>query len=212
MTFPEWLSQRLKRPLPGRDEQMKMMPLGSTNRFPIPDKTRKSSVLILLFPDISGYSFLVIKRSADGGVHSSQISFPGGKIEAYDASPEAAALREAYEEVNLDHKGVRILGRMSPLYIPVSRFEVLPIIAFQEEKPMGLVPAEAEVAEILTVSMDRHLAQKETREVLSSAGYGISLSAPVYKIDEEHFIWGATAMILAELEALWRAFLQSKEP
>lgn len=206
MTFPEWLSQRLKQPLPGREAQKKMMPLHGTNRFSIPDNTKKSSVLILLFPDNSDYSFLAIKRSADGGVHSSQIAFPGGKIESYDASPEDAALREAYEEVHLNREPVRILGRMSSLYIPVSSFEVLPIIAFQDKQPEDLIPSEAEVAQIFSVSLSRLLPQKETREVL---GNGISLSAPVYKIDEEHFIWGATAMILAELEVLWLDFCQS---
>lgn len=203
MEFSDWLTERLKRTLPGIDAQKKMMPLGGLNRFPIPENTRKSSVLLLLFPEGEEMTLILIKRSIDGGIHSGQVAFPGGKIESFDRSPEAAALREANEEIHLDGRVVAILGRLSPLYIPVSNFEVIPIVGFQNQRPVNIFPSESEVSKILTISLNYHLNQKSIKKVNSSAKNGIIFSAPVYNIDEEYFIWGATAMILSELEVLW---------
>lgn len=203
MKFPDWLSERLRQPLPGMNAQKKMMPMGGADRFPIPENTRKSSVLILLFPEKEDVFFLLIRRSIDGSVHSGQMALPGGKIEDFDTSPEAAALREAKEEIHLEGKNITILGRLSPLYIPVSKFEVIPIIGYQNARPQDIFPSEAEVAQILTISLTHHLSRKSIKEVDSSAKNGVKLSVPVYPIKGEQFIWGATAMILSELEALW---------
>lgn len=207
MSFSEWLAYRLTQPLPGKEAQTKMMPFGGRKRFPIPETTRKSGVLLLLFPDAGQYSLIAIKRSEDGGVHSGQIAFPGGKIEHSDASAEAAALREASEEINLSAHNVRVLGRLSPLYIPASRFEVFPIVAYSPHYPPELRPSEAEVAEILTIALPEITGQKTLGHVRPSSRPDLLLEAPGYLIDGSHFLWGASAMMLSELEVLWQEFL-----
>ncbi|HET8572825.1 MAG TPA: CoA pyrophosphatase [Edaphocola sp.] len=207
--FSEWLAARFAQPLPGKAAQVKMLPLDGPKRFPIPETTRKSSVLLLLFPEVGGWSLILIKRSADGRIHSSQIAFPGGKIEPSDSSVETAALREAYEEINLPAETVEILGRLSPLYIPASGFEVLPVVAYSPVRPPGLRPSEAEVAEIIIISLPGIIARKALRTVKSSSRPDRDLRAPGYLIDEEHFLWGASAMMLSELEALWLEFLSN---
>lgn len=210
MDFPNWLSKRLKLTLPGKKAQIKMMPQGSSDRFSVPENSRKSSVLLLLFPERQSYSLFVIKRVEDSSVHSGQIAFPGGKIERFDTSPEEAALREANEEIHLDRKPVQILGRLSPLYIPASNFEVFPIVGFQDQKPENLSPSKSEVSKILTISLVEHLPQKSMQTVFPSSKTGFPFSVPVYRLDATHFIWGASAMILSELEALWEEY--SAEP
>lgn len=206
MKFSEWLVHRFTQPLPGQAAQVRMMPFGGQKRFPIPEKSRKSSVLLLLFPEAGQCSLIAIKRSLDGGVHSGQIAFPGGKIEPSDASPEAAALREANEEINLSAQDVQILGRLSSLYIPASGFEVFPIVAFSPVYPPGLRPSEAEVAEILTLSLPAIISQKTSAHVRPSSRPDLLVEVPGYLLSEHHFLWGASAMILSELEALWQEF------
>lgn len=206
MNFSKWLAHRLTQPLPGQAAQVKMMPFGGHKRFPIPKTSRKSSVLLLLFPGGGQCSLIAIKRSIDGGVHSGQIAFPGGKIEPSDASPEAAALREANEEINLSAQNLQILGRLSSMYIPASGFEVFPIVAFSPIYPPGLQPSEAEVAEILTFSLPAIIGQKTSAPVRPSSRPDWLMEAPGYLLSDHHFLWGASAMMLSELEALWQEF------
>lgn len=209
LNFKEWLILRLKQELPGQASQMKMMPKGDQNRFPIPEKTKPSSILMVLFPDLSDLKLLAIKRAIDGSIHSGQIAFPGGKMELTDSSPEATALREADEEIHLQAENILILGRLSPLYIPVSGFKIWPIVAYSAERPKSILASSAEVAEIITISLKSHLTQKETKLITTTYREGSSIKAPGYKIDDEHFLWGASAMILSELEALWKEYNES---
>lgn len=208
MDFSKWLSVRLQMQLPGKEAQAKMIPYKEDKRFVIPDEARKSSVLILFFPIQDDFHLVVIKRSRDGGIHSGQIAFPGGKLESYDSSAEAGALREAHEEINLNSEKVTLLGRLSPLYIPVSNFKVIPIVGFMPHPPKELQASEAEVAEILYFSFLKHFVQKTTRQVFSTTSKKSSLKVPAYQLNEQDFIWGATSMILSELETLWNEFRQ----
>lgn len=207
MKFSEWLAQRLLQPLPGQAAQSEMMPFGGSKRFPIPENSRKSSVLMLLFPCASSFRLIAIERSIDGGVHSGQIAFPGGKIEPWDDSPEVAALREANEEINLSAQNVQILGRLSALYIPASRFEVFPIVAMSPACPGGLQPSDAEVAEILSIPFPEVFEHKSIIDVSPSSRPSVRLKAPGYVISERHFLWGASAMMLSELEVIWKEYL-----
>jgi 8-oxo-dGTP pyrophosphatase MutT (NUDIX family) len=71
---------------------------------------------------------LLTKRTAHLRAHSGQVSFPGGRIDASDASPEQAALREASEEIGLDPDCVEILGRL-PDFVTGTGYRITPIVA-----------------------------------------------------------------------------------
>lgn len=171
----------------------------------IPADARPSGVLALLFPKDGQLRVLLIERTKDGHAHSGQISFPGGKQEPEDAGLRATALREAQEEVGLQPDAVEVLGALTPLYIPVSNFHVYPFIAYAETAPEYLL-SEHEVARILEVPLEMlfHADRKATVKVYPGSLKGLSMTVPAYKLQDETIIWGATAMMLSELEELWR--------
>ena len=94
---------------------------------------------MLLFPDDAGDARVVLtERVTRDGHHSGEVSFPGGRAEPDDADLAATALREAAEEVALDPvaAGVRVIGLLERFWIPVSNFEVTPILALAERRPV----------------------------------------------------------------------------
>ena len=160
---------------------------------------REAGVLVLLYPDADGAARVVLTaRPPDLRDHAGQVSFPGGRREPGETYVETA-LREAHEEVRLDPAAVEVVVAMTPLYIPPSRFCCHPFVALSEAEP-ALVPGEREVAEILRVRLADLFAPEhagvEEREV-----QGASSRVPYFQ-SGEHRVWGATAMMLAELRAL----------
>ncbi len=198
--FTSWLKIRLQQPLPGYEAQQKMMNVNRPRVSEAPANARKSGVLILLYPQGDDIKVVLIERSADGGVHSGQIALPGGKKEDTDTTLIDTALREAAEEVALNAHEVEVIGQLSCLYIPVSNFEVSPVIAICREEPK-LIPSEAEVANILRLSLFDVFAHKEMVQVQAS-GLNVTINTIAYILDSGKFIWGATAMILSELETI----------
>ncbi|WP_118950972.1 NUDIX hydrolase [Taibaiella helva] len=209
--FIPWLQERLAWPLPGYEAQKRMMNVNRPDGHEAPSHARKSGVLLLLYPDGSDLRLVLIERSADGGVHSGQIALPGGRKEDTDATIIDTALREAAEEVALNANKVTVMGQLSCLYIPVSNFEVTPVLAFMEEEPK-LIASEAEVARILRLPLSSLFSRKEMVDVKAS-GLNIVIHTIAYMMDDVQFIWGATAMILSELEAIveeWRTLNAAK--
>ncbi len=198
--FVQWLKHRMQQPLPGYEAQKKMMNVNRPDGSHAPPTARQSGVLILLYPKDNDVRLVVIERSADGGVHSGQIALPGGKKEETDPDIVATALREAAEEVALNANKVEVLGILSSLYIPVSNFVVNPVLAICNEEPQ-LIPSEYEVARILHLPLSTVFSRKEMVDVRAS-GLNLTIHTVAYMMDDEKFIWGATAMILAELEAM----------
>lgn len=207
MDFEDWLTQRLRLSLPGYEAQRKMMNANRPHIYPVPELAKQSGVLLLIYPEGPDRRLVLIERPNDGSIHSGQVALPGGKKEDSDLNIIQTALREANEEINLDPHQVSILGALTSLYIPVSNFEVHPIVAFSPGYPEQLKPAEAEVARILHFSFHDIFPQKKIVKVTASGIPGMMLSTPAYILSEEHFIWGATAMILSELETLWEEWL-----
>ena len=93
------LKHRLTQPLPGITAQMRMAPAIRGSKYDLPDDVRVGGVLILLYPHENELHTVFMKRTEDGGTHSGQISFPGGKVEDTDRDLIHTALREAEEEV-----------------------------------------------------------------------------------------------------------------
>ena len=101
---------------------------------------RPAGVLVLLYPDDEGFARVVLtERASRDGHHSGEVSFPGGKAEPGDADIAATALREAAEEIALDADaaGVRVIGLLDRFWIPVSDFEVSPVVAVADASPVA---------------------------------------------------------------------------
>ncbi|MCF8302604.1 MAG: CoA pyrophosphatase [Bacteroidales bacterium] len=196
--------------LPGMEAQRIMAP---SNRMELlkdykpTGVTKKGSVLILLYPYNNKVYTVLMLRPDYGGVHSGQVSFPGGKREAADQSDIATALRETREELGIDPENVRILGELSPLYIPPSDFLVTPVVGYAQQRP-PMTKDPVEVEEILEIPLD-DLLHEDSVFLEELMVRDIVIKAPCYKINE-YLIWGATAMIMSELLELIKKLASTK--
>lgn len=162
-----------------------------------PDTAALAAVLLLFHPGKQGETRLVvIRRASYEGVHSGQISFPGGKREPDDQNLAQTALRETMEEIGVDDRLIQMEGKLSHLYIPPSHFVVHPFIATYPDRPV-FTPEPSEVAEVISLELAA-IRQKESIRIMdvSSKQYG-PMQVPCYQTAECQ-IWGATAMILSE--------------
>ena len=169
----------------------------------VPDNARPSAVLCLLFPIDGELHVLLMKRREDKTAHSGQVSFPGGSYESTDADFKATALREAQEEVGIVSADVDILGALTPLYIPVSNFNVYPYVGFAKQRPLYNL-SQNEVSYIIEVPLSSllHADRKTVTDVVSPAVPNVIRKINAYKLEDDTIIWGATAMIISELEVL----------
>jgi 8-oxo-dGTP pyrophosphatase MutT (NUDIX family) len=139
---------------------------------------------------------LLTRRADHLRSHGGQVSFPGGRIDPEDGSPEAAALREAWEEVALDPAAVEVIGRL-PLHETGTGFLVTPVVGLVTPG-VALRPAAAEVAAILSLPLGLLLDPSQpTRSRVKLKG-GDWRDIWVWPHDDHH-IWGATAAILVSL-------------
>ena len=166
-------------------------------------RARAAAVLVLLYPDRAGHARVVLieRTTMDGHHHSGEVSFPGGKTEPEDADVTATALREATEEVGLDPvaAGVRVIGRLDRFWIPVSDFDVTPIVGLADRRPV-MVAAPAEVARIVEPHVARFLPGAPVATIERTIG-GWPLRYDHYEIDGLS-VWGATARVLSQLGAV----------
>jgi len=163
---------------------------------------RAAATLLLVYPTAGGELTVPLTvRHADLREHPGEVSLPGGAVDATDASREATALREAWEEVGVDPAAVAIAGVLDDIWIPVSNFELRPFVGTASERP-ALVPHTDEVAEIVEVPL-RHLLTEGavTEELIEGPGW--QLRAAVYR-HQGHRIWGATARTLAMFASVLR--------
>ena len=194
----------LPSPLPsGRADLMPVFTDGRLRPRLDPTATaRPAAVLALIVPGPAGEALVVLteRRSYDGH-HSGEVSFPGGKAEPDDVDSAATALREAAEEVGLDPitAGVRVVGRLDEVFIPISDFRIVPIVAVAERSP-ALRPNPAEVARILTPPVAAFLPDAAV-EIVERTIRDWPLRYGGYRIEGLH-VWGATARILGQLGAI----------
>jgi len=200
-------AQEIKRALelPGFDggaAQQQMIPRPRGIRPPeASGQPRQGAVLVALY-DKEGQTHLVLTRRRDDlNDHAGQISFPGGRREDGEAL-QAAALREAEEEIGLRPEALTVLGRLDCLYIPPTDYEVHPFVAWHQGRPLFRRQV-TEVAEILEVSL-AHLLDPANRHEEPWEFRGMTVQVPYFLV-EQHKVWGATAMMLSEfLERLRR--------
>lgn len=205
------LRDACRRPLPGLDAQLRMAPNPRVGWDPLkfPDGARDGAALLLIYPHDETMHMALTVRGSGLRNHTGQVSLPGGRVDEGE-SFEDAALREAQEEIGVDPRTVELLGRLTPLHIPVSGYLLHPIVGFTAMRP-AFQRAEWEVARIVEapVTMLAHAATvKRERRTRVVDGQTIEVDVPFYDIDGEK-VWGATAMVLAEFSALCQACEQS---
>lgn len=203
----ERLREALAGPLPGLEAQLRMAPEPRLGWDPLkfPDGARDGAALLLIYPHDDHLHLALTVRGAALRNHTGQVSLPGGGVDTGETL-EAAALREAQEEVGLEPQSVEILGRLTPLHVPVSGFLLHPLVGYTSMRP-AFQRAEWEVARIIEAPVsllaDPALIKREIRTRVVE-GESIDVSVPYYDIDGEK-VWGATAMVLSEFCAILNA-------
>jgi 8-oxo-dGTP pyrophosphatase MutT (NUDIX family) len=195
------LQQRFEKGLPGRAHQYKMANAVRQNfKFqPTPSDATLACVLILLHLQNEHWHLVLMERThAPNDKHAGQVSFPGGRFEETDISPKHCALREAQEEVGIDPNKIVIIGQMTELYIPVSGFQVLPFLGYTTQ-PLDFAAQPSEVQHIITPPLSTltnpdNLKLMDKRINETTTLYSI----PYYDVMGRE-VWGATAMMIAEL-------------
>lgn len=206
--FHQFLSERTKQPLPGKNAQLKMQPLPVDESFTFPEPDLPigdpSSVLIPLFEDEKKMLNVILTLRTDSIRHAGQISFPGGRSEVNE-SPLETALRETREEIGILPEVFKIAGSLSPFYLSRSNNQITPFVGFLDKKPI-LTPNPNEVKEAFTVSLDNLLKEEfliwETWNLRDH-----SFKVPFWNVHSTP-LWGATAMMMSELLELYEEFLK----
>ena len=199
----EVVRQAFHASLPGYDAQARMAtrprgsPAGPHERPP-----SESAVLVLLYPTGTQLCLLLTVRAERVAHHKGQISLPGGARERDDLSLWHAALREAVEEVSVDSQSIEFIGELTPLYVPVSNFRIYPFVGYAMERPR-LVSDPSEVAELVEMPLETILDPRAKTEE-TWVRRGLQMQVPFYRY-QGRVIWGATAMILSELEVILSA-------
>lgn len=208
--FIAWLAERALEPLPSTRAHNTMLPqdVDRPEAKNAPADARKSAVLMLLYEELEVFNIVLIVRSKDGGPHSGQLALPGGKKEEADMNLVATAFRESQEEISLNQDAAIYVATLSPIYIPISNFLVTPIVAYSNGLPK-LKPSDSEVAEIRYVPLQDMFDTVTHVEVSTMRGLW---SVKAYTLNDGAIVWGATAMMLAELGILWQEYLKLRMP
>jgi 8-oxo-dGTP pyrophosphatase MutT (NUDIX family) len=186
--------------LPGVEAQLGMAPQPRGGWKPgfAPDQARPAAALLLLFP-VDGEAVVLLTRRAPGLLnHGGQVSLPGGAVDPGE-SIEDAALREAQEEIGLARADVQVIGRLTPLHIPVSGFVLHPVVGYSPARP-AMRPAPGEVERIIEAAVAQVLDPRRHHRV-NRARDGFEFEMPYFDLAGEQ-VWGATAMVLAEFAAI----------
>ncbi|MBN1887972.1 MAG: CoA pyrophosphatase [Thermoflexales bacterium] len=192
------IKQALAQPLPGLAAILPMLPphrRADLARQLAPPTCRQAAALVLLYPHDGEWHLPLTRRTDSVETHKGQISLPGGAQEEGESFQETA-LREAHEELAVDPAQVEILGGLSPIYIPPSNFYLHPFVACAARRP-AFRPLPGEVAELIETPLAALSDPANLREE-DWLVQGQAARVPFYQLGS-HKVWGATAMVLAEL-------------
>jgi 8-oxo-dGTP pyrophosphatase MutT (NUDIX family) len=203
------LISALKNELLGDFAHYSKLPDGRT-LVPQYDKliVRQSAVLLLFFEVEGELNLCLTLRNSNLKYHPGQISFPGGQCNIDETDMAVTALRETEEEIGIQRNNIDLLGKLSELYVSVSNFNIHPFVGFHSGSLL-FNPNPIEVDEVITLPVSEILNtdNQHIKEINTSQGV---LNIPCY-IFGKHLVWGATAMIIAELEFLLKKYFQLQE-
>ena len=199
------IKERLNYTLPGKAAQEKML---TRPKIPvnIPRFERKcipAGVLLLLFPDNDNIHFFLTLRTETVDHHKGQISFPGG-VQEHNETLEHTALRETMEEIGIKPESISMIGKLTPLFIPVTGFEIFPFIGWSDNKPVTKAQ-DKEVKKIIVASIS-DLIDEQNHKIKKTKIRNIPVSMPYYDLNGET-VWGATSMILSEFKTIIQEIL-----
>lgn len=183
--------------MPGLSERLRLRLARRSTQPRTEWEARPAAVLVPLYRDEDRWHVLFTRRTDTVADHRGQVAFPGGRLDDERETPEAAALREAQEEIGLDPADVEILGRLEPLFT-VTQYLVTPVVGVIPW-PYAFRPSRAEVARIFGVPLDwlRDPANLEMRR--RATPFGKSVPVYYFRPYEGEIIWGVTARILLNL-------------
>ncbi|MCW2838430.1 MAG: CoA pyrophosphatase [Marmoricola sp.] len=191
MSFPDWLEpiRQGAHTIRAQDISRFVPPEGSD--------ARKGAVLMLFGEGERGPDVLLTERAHGMRSHPGQVSFPGGSIDETDASPTAAALREAEEETGLDPSGVEVFGTLPELWLPPSNFAVTTVLGWWKDPSPVAVVDPAEVHSVLREPIEELLDPQHRVTVVHPLGY----RGPGFLIGDSKdlILWGFTAGLISKL-------------
>jgi len=211
LSFPDLLRRRLTTPLPGVDAQLRMAPRPVFRPDAAVTSTlRPAAALLLLYRHHDEWHVPLTVRGAHLRHHTGQVSLPGGRLDHPGESVEAAALREAYEEVGVRPSDVEVLGRLTPIPVVVSGHLLQPVVGVTVGRPTFSVAAD-EVERLIEMPLTRLLQKDavEWEERMRLLPPGGMMNVPYFAVEGAR-VWGATAMVLAEFIALIEELLGSQ--
>lgn len=200
--FVKYIPKIEKEKLLSTDAHAKMAPLERISFLKeanyIDKNPKKAAVLMLFYPKNGITHLALIVRNSYPGVHSSQIGFPGGKVELSDLNLEHTALRETHEEVGVHPEKIKIIKPFSEIYIPPSNFLVYPFMGISHEE-LNFIPDLDEVKRVLEFPISLFLDDATIAKVKMSTSYATDIEVPAFMVDK-YVVWGATAMMMSELK------------
>ena len=203
MKFSEFEHRLLKlknKSLPGWKSHLELAPKNRLEplKHQIKHKKKDASVSLCFFPDSEQNTRLpLILRNNYNGVHSNQISFPGGKKDNRDVNLINTAIRETNEEIGIIENEMKLQFKLTNIYIPPSNFLVRPFVFKVKSLPV-IIPDEKEVSDVLLPKLSEILKLK----IQYGPTERMSQKNPYFLI-QNHVVWGATAMILNEFKTIF---------
>ncbi len=205
MKIIDKIQKELQNKLPGEAAHVDVIPTSrpiSSKALKQAEYYRESGVALILVENQKELQGSLMKRSIHhGNPHSGQVALPGGKIEDNDKDLEATARRETIEEIGIKLDTNSLIGKLTPIYIPVSKFKVQPFVYhYKGDLDFKLDPLEVDEVFLFDIKLLKKENVIKRKEILLSEGYR-QKSVPYFDICNET-VWGATAMILAEFRQL----------
>jgi len=173
----------------------------SWGRLPPSEPITPAAVLVVVIERAGALSVLLTRRAERLARHAGQISFPGGRADSDDGTPQRTALREAEEEIGLPASQVEIVGRLDD-YLVGTGYRITPVVGFVAAPPVFEADTR-EVAEVFEVPLSFVLEPANYRRDKMTVG-GVERRFYVLPYEAYH-IWGATAAILVNFRDVVRA-------